>query len=74
MSPSVRTTLQRHLPRLLAIPGVVGAAVGESGGRPCIAVYVDPAAPVPPGALPATLDGYPIVTEPAGPFRALGPD
>ena len=32
------------------------------------------AVPVPPGALPATLDGYPIVTEPAGPFRALGPD
>jgi hypothetical protein len=74
MPISIRTALRRHVERLLAIPGVAGVAVSERDGRPCIAVYVDPAAGPPPGALPAMLEGYPVVSEAAGRFRALGPD
>jgi hypothetical protein len=74
MALSIHAVLQRHRRRLLATPGVVGAAVGERDGRSCITVYIDPAAAAPPAGLPPTLEGYAVVVEPTGPFRAAGPD
>lgn len=69
---TIRSALERHAPRLLALPGVAGVAEGESGGRSCIVVYV--AAPVgeaTAAALPAELDGWPVVVRESGEFRAL---
>jgi hypothetical protein len=72
--PSIHEALRGHIRQLLDLPHVLGAAVGERGSRPCILVFVGPGAADPPAGLPATLDGYPVIAERTGPFRALGPD
>jgi hypothetical protein len=68
---TVREVLERHAPRLLALPGVVGVAEGESGGRACITVYVadGPAAVL--AQIPSDLEGRPVVVRESGEFRAL---
>lgn len=55
--------------RVMGRPGVSGTAVGERDGKPCLTVYVTD-----PGVgkrLPRKLDGFPVVAEVAGPFKAL---
>ena len=57
-------------PDLLAIPGVVGTAVGlRAGDRPVVMVYLEYAAV---HGLPASFAGYPLVREVTGRITALG--
>jgi hypothetical protein len=55
--------------RVMGRPGVVGTAVGERRGEPCLKVYVedDRAA----RTLPAECGGFPVVAETTGGFRPL---
>lgn len=54
--------------RVLGRPGVVGTAVGEEGGEPCLLVYVsDEAARK---HVPGKVGRYRVVVERTGPFRA----
>ena len=59
-----------HTAEWMSLPGVVGVAIGEHQGRACIKVFVagDPA--VVRQQLPTSVEGYPVVVEPSGPFRA----
>ncbi len=59
----------RHTERLLAIPGVVGTAVGlRADGRPAIKIFTAYAGVA---GLPDWLDGFPVVVEVTGMFFAL---
>ena len=37
---NIKEVLKRYTDELMAVPGVVGIAEGESMGRPCIKVFV----------------------------------
>ncbi len=57
-------------PELLAVPGVVGTAVGlGADGRPTVMVYLEHAAVA---GLPASFAGYPLVRVVTGRIAALG--
>ena len=59
---------ERHADRLLAVPGVEGAAVGLGGdGRPAVKLFTRTGGI---GGLPASLDGIPVLTQVTGEFRA----
>ena len=60
---------QRLTDRVMGRPGVSGTAIGERGGKPCLKVYVSDA-----GAkktIPRSQDGFPVVVEVSGRFKAL---
>lgn len=69
--PSIEQVLNRHAPRLLAIPGVEGVAQGQCGHRPCLRVFVRHRTPELQQKIPAALEGYPVVIEETGEIRAL---
>ena len=62
--------LDEHGPGLMALPGVVGVGIGETGGLPCIRVFVVERTPVLESSIPPTLHGYPVALEETGEFRA----
>ncbi len=56
---------------LLSLPGVVGTAIGECDGKPCIKVLVDRKTEELSRTLPDALEGFPVVTEETGKIRPL---
>jgi hypothetical protein len=68
---TIETTLKRHTDKLMAIPGVVGTAVGQCDGRPCILVLVVKKSPDLMQKIPRELEGYPVTVEETGAIRSL---
>jgi len=65
---TIEDVLAVYAPSLMAVPGVVGTAIGRSGGAPCIRVLVvDPTAAA--RHIPAQLEGYPVQVEKTGVIR-----
>ncbi len=67
MSGDVKAALSELNRKVLGRPGVGGTAVGESGGTPCLLVYVNDA-----GArkgIPTRVGGVPVKVQVTGPFR-----
>jgi len=65
----VMAVQDRHTPRLMAPPGVVGTATGLDGaGNPVVKVYVTHAGVA---GLPNNVEGVPVVVEVSGKFFAL---
>jgi hypothetical protein len=54
----------------MATPGVVGVGIGEAGGRACIKVFVVDNTSNLAARIPSTLEGYAVVVEVTGGFRA----
>ena len=54
----------------MAIPGVVGVAIGECRGAPCISVLVVAKTPELERRLPTSLDGYPVEARVTGKIEA----
>lgn len=68
---TIRRVLERHLQRLVSLPGVVGVAEGETDGRPCITVYIaEETAPLV-DEIPSDLEGWPVVVRVSGEFRGV---
>lgn len=67
MSGKVKAALDELNRKVLGRPGVSGTAVGESGGAPCLLVYVNDAAAR--KGIPSRVDGVPVKVEVTGPFR-----
>jgi hypothetical protein len=65
----ITDVLARHTPRLMAIPGVVGTAQGEQGGRPCIVVYVKEETDSLVIAIPSSLEGFPVRIQATGEIK-----
>ncbi len=68
---SIEATRAKHEDRLMALPNVVGVALGEREGTPVIQVLVTHVQPDLPAQsqVPETLDGYPVAVEPIGPVQ-----
>ncbi len=71
---TIEAVLKQHTDRLLSFPGVVGTAIGECEGKPCIKVLVVQATPELVKRIPSALEGFPVVIEESGEIRALGAD
>lgn len=54
----------------MALPGVVGTALGLCDGEPCIRVFLANASDAVRKAIPLRLDGYRVNAEVTGPMRA----
>jgi hypothetical protein len=68
--PSIQEVLAAHADALLALPGVVGTAIGQCGDTLCIRVYVRDTSDAVRRAIPDSFEGYPVQVEVSGEFRA----
>lgn len=72
MPRTLEEALRDLTDRVMGIPGVVGTAEALCEGRPCLKVFLVEQTPELLRQIPTVLEGYPVVTEETGPFRALG--
>ena len=70
---TIQQVLSENTPSLLGLPGVVGTALGESSGRPCITVMITQETPSLLELIPRELDGFPVEVKTTGEFRAVDP-
>ena len=69
MDPKLEAAHRELTNRVMDRPGVTGTAIGESGGKPCLKVYVvDEAAR---HALPKRIGGFRVVIKMSGNFEAF---
>jgi hypothetical protein len=71
---TIETVLNQHTDRLMSLPGVVGTAIGECEGKPCVQVLVLKNTPDLSRSIPPSLEGFPVVIVETGEIRALDPD
>lgn len=69
-----RAVLARHRDTLMAVPGVVGTALGLCEGEYCIKVLVEARSPIIEKRIPSELEGVRVEILPTGPIRAVGKD
>lgn len=67
----IKVVLEQQRDALMALPGVVGAALGEADGEPCIRVFVERRTPEVTRGIPRAIDGYRVLVQESGGFRAL---
>jgi hypothetical protein len=67
----IEDVLQKHQERLMAIPGVVGIAEGESDGSPVVLIMVRELTPELRHTLPQQLDGFAVKVDVVGEVTAL---
>ena len=68
-SRAIEEVLNANRSALMGTPGVVGVGIGQAGGRPCIKVFVENTSEVA-ARVPSSLEGYAVVIEVTGGFRA----
>jgi len=66
---SIDEVLAAHSDSLMALPGVVGTAIGLSEGERCIKVLVADTTSAANARIPARLEGYRVVIEVTGAIR-----
>ena len=64
---------KRHEAELMKIKDVVGVAIGEKDGKPCLVVYVAKVSPGLREAIPKQIEGVEVSIEESGEFVALAP-
>ncbi len=70
-SRSIEQVFDSNRDSLLSIPGVVGAGIAKLGERPSIMVMVQEKTPDIEKRIPKEIDGYSVIIEETGPFKAL---
>ncbi|MFQ5890340.1 MAG: hypothetical protein ACE5JR_09850 [Gemmatimonadota bacterium] len=68
---SIEAAQGRLTERVMALPGVVGTAIGECAGAPCIKVLVAELTADLGAAIPAEFEGYKVEVQETGEIRAL---
>ena len=68
---TIEQVQEEHTDEWMAIPGVVGTAIGLFDGKPCIKVFASSKPQQLRAKIPSTVDGYPVIIEETGKFRAL---
>ncbi len=68
---TIEQVLSQHTDSLMSIPGVVGTAIGECAGKPCIRILVVKKTPELSAKLPTTLDGFVVDVQETGEIKAL---
>lgn len=69
-SRPIEEVLAAHTDSLMAVPGVVGTAIGLCDGAPCIRVLLSRASDAARQRIPARLEGYPVQVEVTGQIQA----
>jgi hypothetical protein len=68
-SKSIQEVLAAHTDSLMALPGVVGTAIGRCDTVLCIRVFLRDSSAVTQRAIPDSLEGYPVKVEVTGAFQ-----
>lgn len=68
-SKSIQQVLIAHSDSLMALPGVVGTAIGRCDTVLCIRVFLRDSSATARRAIPDTLEGYPVQVEVTGEFQ-----
>jgi len=71
---SIEQVLTDNTDQWLAIPGVEGMGIGLFEGKPCIRIFVSSNEKDLRDKIPSNIDGYTVVIEETGEFRALEQD
>jgi hypothetical protein len=69
---SIDEVLAAHTDSLMALPGVVGTAVGLCEGERCIKVLLSDSSSATKARIPARLEGYRVVVEVTGTIKPRG--
>ena len=72
-SKTIEAVLAAHTDSLMALPGVVGTAIGLCDGAPCIRVFLADSGAAARRRIPQELEGYPVKVEVTGPIRPRRP-
>jgi hypothetical protein len=67
----IEEVLKEHTGKLMSLPGVVGTGQGLCSGQPCIKVFVSKMTPELEQRIPKTLEGYQLMIQETGKFKAL---
>ena len=70
-SKTIEQVQQEHTDEWMAIPGVEGTAIGLYEGKPCIKIFTSSKPQQLQNKIPSTIEGYPVIIEETGEFRAL---
>ncbi len=68
---SIEQVLEDNTDQWLAIPGIEGMGIGLSEGKPCIRIFTSSKIQNMQDKIPSTVEGYPVIIEETGEFRAL---
>ena len=68
---TIEQVLKDHTDQWMAIPGVEGTAIGLFEGKHCIKIFASSKMQNMQDKIPSTTEGYPVIIEETGEFRAL---
>jgi len=68
---TIEQVQEEHTDDWMAIPGVEGTAIGLSEGKPCIKIFTSSKPQEIRDKIPSTVEGFPVIIEETGAFRAL---
>ncbi|MBN1506929.1 MAG: hypothetical protein JW955_08785 [Sedimentisphaerales bacterium] len=68
---TIEQVQQEHTDAWMAIPGVIGTAIGQCKGEPCILILTASNTEQVRRRIPTTVEGYPVVIQYAGEIHAL---
>lgn len=67
-SRTIEAVLAAHTDSLMAVPGVLGTAIGRCNGAPCIRILVNRVTDEVQRRIPSQLEGYPVRVDVSGPI------
>jgi len=70
-SKSIEQVLKENTDGWMTIPGIEGTAIGLFRGKPCIKIFTSSKSEKIRAQIPSTVEGYPVIIEETGQFRAL---
>lgn len=68
---TIEQVQEEHTDEWMAIPGVEGTAIGLYEGKPCIKIFTSSKPQEVRDKIPSRVEGYPVIIEETGAFRAL---
>ena len=71
MAVSIEDAHRRLSRQVMGRPGVVGTAIGVTGGKPCLKVYLAGGRGGEKARIPGSCEGYRVVIEKTGTIRRL---
>jgi len=71
MTASIEEVLEQHTGDWMMIPGVVGTAVGQEDGKPCILILTASNTEQISQKIPSAIEGCPLVVRYVGEIRAM---
>ena len=68
---TIEQVQEKYSDQWMALEGVVGTGIGEFKGKPCIKIFVTKKSKELMKKIPATVEGFPVILEVTGEFKAV---